>query len=77
MEYEPIIIIMEIFIVGNGKAVIEQEKEFFIGMQKNGKVINMKEVGKIMKEMEMENRKSQNVRLITNQKNINFLYLSL
>jgi len=32
MEYEPIIIIMEIFIVGNGKAVIEQEKEFFIGM---------------------------------------------
>ena len=53
-EEEYIIIIMEIYIMENGKKVNKKEKEFIIGMLNNGKVIDMKEDGKKMKEMVME-----------------------
>ena len=53
-EEEYIIKIMEIYIMENGKKVNKKEKEFIIGMLNNGKVIDMKEDGKKMKEMVME-----------------------
>ena len=52
MEQEYIIIIMEIYIVENGKMELKRGKEFFIGTKKTGKEIDMKGGGKMVNEME-------------------------
>ena len=54
MEKEFIIIMMEKDMMVNGKMIKEKEKEYFIGMMENLKVINMKVILKMVKEKEKE-----------------------